>query len=238
MWGLWELEEKPADAGPEGSACRSQRSVCVWRNWCWLGKPSNSRTWNEKQTFFFFDRRRKRSQASLHEPCCQTRATESKSQLKTIRVRLFSLEFEFPLAALGPFCFGFGVVFFCFFCIFSWNVADGCSNEEVLNRQWWKDTLDVWSGNSETPLRPCRGTESPGSGPDPDPDPDRITWLTGSPAHILLPLTDMMEWLLPPPRAATDFSPSAEWKPFSSGFSCPALAPALLSSLFLPILIS
>lgn len=137
---------------------------------------------------------------------CQTRTMERKSQLKTIKVKLFSVS----LISLSRSCF---------------RVLDGSNDEELVNpTQWRKDVLDVgvasatpqllWGLAGDGVIVCCTlppVTSSVCLGPVMLQEvTTRSDWwrkLTESWAHSSGLLTDMMEWFLSQKRAIMDFSP-------------------------------
>lgn len=160
-----------------------------------------------KRYFFFFSFlfcQQKRSDRI--NSWCQTRTMERKSQLKTIKVKLFSVS----LISLSQACF---------------RVLDGSNDEELVNpTQWRKDVLDVvvasatsqllWGLSGDGVIVCCTlppVTSSVCLGPVMLQEvTTRSDWwrkLTESWAHSSGLLTDMMEWFLSQKRAIMDFSP-------------------------------
>lgn len=163
--------------------------------------------------------------------CCQTRTMERKSQLKTIKVRLFSVS----LVSLSCSCF------WPFWrretrrtperggertCLMSeWRLRLLNSYEALQGTEWQRVTpCHLWPPPSVWDQWRCRRLR-----PDTTGGVTEKEKLTESWAHNSGLLTDAMEWFLSQQRATVDFSPlSLEvLKPFSYGWSCPAHAPAL-----------
>lgn len=160
----------------------------------------------KKILFFFFFLFCQQKRSDRINSWCQTRTMERKSQLKTIKVKLFSVS----LISLSRACF---------------RVLDGSNDEELVNpTQWRKDVLDVgvasatpqllWGLAGDGVIMCCTlppVTSSVCLGPVMLQEvTTRSDWwrkLTESWAHSSGLLTDMMEWFLSQKRAIMDFSP-------------------------------